>query len=118
VKALFEALGGTGFEPAVDEAIVREGAANLFRGIEGVGGRLWLTNHRLVFRPHALNVQSHVEVIPLTDVVRTEEVKNLWMLPNGLKIHTSDGRSLRFVLWGRRAWREAIEAAKSTALSN
>lgn len=51
-----------------DENLIRDGAANLQRGIETVGGWLYLTTRRLVFEAHALNVQSGATVIPLRDV--------------------------------------------------
>ena len=38
-----------------DEWLLREGLANLFQGWNSVGGWLYLTNQRLVFRPRALN---------------------------------------------------------------
>jgi len=50
------------------EAIFKEGAANLQSGIETVGGRLSLTNRRLVFESHAFNVQTGATIIPLESV--------------------------------------------------
>ena len=38
------------------EVIIKEGAANLQKGIETVGGKLRLTNQRLLFKAHKLNV--------------------------------------------------------------
>lgn len=37
------------------EQIVKEGAANLQKNIETVGGKLCLTNQRLVFEAHKIN---------------------------------------------------------------
>lgn len=39
------------------------------RGWEGVGGRLYLTNRRLVFESHAINLQTGTTDIPLADIV-------------------------------------------------
>lgn len=40
------------------ERIIKEGAANLQKNIETVGDKLYLTNQRLVFEAHTLNVQG------------------------------------------------------------
>lgn len=37
------------------EMTVKEGPGNMQRGIETVGGRLYLTNMRVIFEAHALN---------------------------------------------------------------
>ena len=50
------------------EEILADVAANLFRGIEGVGGRLKITNRRLVFQPHAINLQRSPVDISLGDI--------------------------------------------------
>jgi hypothetical protein len=37
------------------EEILADVGANLFRGIEAVGGRLEITNRRILFEPHFFN---------------------------------------------------------------
>ncbi|MGO9770624.1 MAG: GRAM domain-containing protein [Roseiarcus sp.] len=95
------------------EKIVKEGVANLQRNVETVGGRLYLTNQRLVFETHKLNVQSGTKEIALSDV---QSLQPCWtkflgifpLFPNSLAIFTKDGTEYRFVLAGRRAWAAAI----------
>jgi len=41
-----------------NEQIIKQKAANLQKGIETVGGVLYLTNQRLVFEAHKINVQG------------------------------------------------------------
>ncbi len=99
------------------ETVLREGPANLQRGLETVGGRAWLTERRLVFEPHAVNVQTQVEAIPLAEIVSTalcwtKFLGFLPLFPNSLAVTTRDGRERRFVLFGRKAWREAIDAGR------
>lgn len=101
-----------------EEAILKTGAANLQRGIETVGGRLFLTNHRLIFESHAFNVQRGTTMIPLSDI---SFITNCWtkflnlipLLPNSLAVTTSHGQEHRFVLFGRDIWASAITKAKS-----
>lgn len=105
---------------APGETLIREGGANLQRGVETVGGHLALTDRRLVFEPHAFNVQSAVESVPLARVTSTELcwTKFLGLLPiapNSLLVRLDDGGERRFVLWGRASWQEAIEGARGRA---
>jgi hypothetical protein len=38
-----------------DDEILRQGHANYLTAVEGVGGRLFLTDRRLYFKPHIFN---------------------------------------------------------------
>ena len=42
-----------------DENILLESPANHCKGIEGVGGKLFLTNKKLIFKSHKFNIQNH-----------------------------------------------------------
>jgi hypothetical protein len=100
-----------------DESILKNGAANLQRGIETVGGRLYLTNRRLIFESHAFNVQRGATSIPLTDIL---SVTKCWtrffnlipITPNSLAVKTVQGHEHRLVLFGRDAWASAITNAR------
>ena len=97
------------------ETIIKEGAANLQKNIETVGGNLRLTNRRLVFKAHKLNVQGGVTELDLADV---QSCRPCWtkflglipMFPNSLAVYTKHGKEYRFVLFNRHAWAAAIEA--------
>jgi hypothetical protein len=100
-----------------DEDVIRDGMASIQRGIETVGGNLYLTTHRLVFESHALNIQTGNTIVPLGDI---EDVQTCWtkflglfpIFPNGLLVSTEKGKSFRFVLFGRTEWMNAILRAK------
>ncbi|WBB52452.1 GRAM domain-containing protein [Verrucosispora sp. WMMD573] len=77
--------------------------ANLWRGVESVGGRLTLTDQHLSFRAHALNVQTAPLNIPLQDIVATRKYRNLGLVPNGLAVTTRSGAEYRFVV-GKRSY--------------
>lgn len=83
------------------EQILADVVANLFRGIEGVGGRLKVTNRRVVFEPHAINLQKNPAEILLTDIAVVERRKTGFMIPNGMLIRTKGGVEYKFVVWGR-----------------
>jgi hypothetical protein len=100
-----------------DEEVIRDGRANLQRGIETVGGYLYLTTRRLIFEAHAFNVQSGRTVIPLRDI---EDASPCWtklfglvpIFPNSLAVFTTKGKTFRFVIGDRDGWRIAIREAR------
>ncbi len=101
-------------QPRENEQIIKSGAANLQKNVETVGGRLYLTNQRLIFETHAFNFQRGVTEIELSDVVST---RNCWTLflgfipifPNSLAVRVRSGQEYRFVLSNRGGWAKAIE---------
>ncbi len=92
-----------------NEKIIKEGAANHFQGLESVGGKLYLTNRRVVFNSHNLNIQIHQISIPFNKIKKVEKRMSLGIVPNGLLIKTIDGKEEKFVVWGRSKWRTLIE---------
>jgi hypothetical protein len=97
-----------------DETPLKDGAANLQRGIETVGGWLYLTNRRLVFESHAFNIQTGATIIPLASITGarkcwTKFLNLIPIFPNSVAVSTKEGKEYRFVTFGRQAWIEAIE---------
>ena len=99
------------------EQVVKEGGANLQKYIETVGGKLCLTNQRLVFEAHKINVQGGTTPVELSDI---QSLRLCWtkflglipVFPNSLAVFTRQGIEYRFVLFGRQAWATAIEAQR------
>ena len=102
---------------APGEHVVHQGLANHFKGIEGVGGKLYLTNQRLRFQSHTLNVQVHDESYPLDLITNVEPARTLGLIPNGLLVTLADGRRERFVVHHRKAWVSAIAEARRGLLA-
>lgn len=105
-------------ELETNEQIIKEGSASLQRGVETVGGKLYLTNDRLVFESHALNIQTGVTAVALGDVTQTTlcwtRFLNLFpLVPNSLAITTAQGNEYRFVLFGRASWKHAIDSQRT-----
>lgn len=96
------------------ERLLKEGPVNHFRRGEGVGGYLYLTEGRLLFRSHGFNVQDHELSIPLEDVLEVRACMTAFVVPNGLRISIARGTE-RFVVEGRRSWIDAIRDAQSAA---
>ena len=98
------------------ETLLKESAANLQRGKETVGGRLFLTSERLVFMAHKFNIQRGTTEIAIGEIIDTEPrwTKFLGLVPlfpNSLAIRTRDGTEFSFVLAGRSVWADVIKDA-------
>lgn len=91
------------FDPEVDETILFETGANHFKG-EGVGGKLYLTNKRLVFKSHKFNVQNHKLSIRLSDIDKVVRYKVLGLVGNGLSVTTKDNKIEKFVVQQIEEW--------------
>lgn len=77
--------------------------ANLFRGIEGVGGKINVTNEEVVFNAHKLNIQRESVVINIEDIKNIQKRNTLFIVPNGLKIKLNSGEEFKFVVSKRSA---------------
>ncbi|AKG04447.1 hypothetical protein AAV35_006375 [Salimicrobium jeotgali] len=72
--------------------------ANLKRGLEYVGGRLKITNEKLYFYPHFLNIQKRKLVIAINEIKTVNKGRILGISPNGVVIHLKDGTSHKFTI--------------------
>src|SRR5262249_2058735 len=70
------------------EVLIKQGPANHLRRMEGVGGWLYLTEQRLLFRSHRFNIQNHELSIPLGDILEVQARATAWIIPNGLLVVT------------------------------
>jgi hypothetical protein len=95
-------------ETSEGEIVVKEGGANHFRGKEGVGGKLVLTDRRLIFKSHKFNVQNHKTDFDLKDVEKLQATKTLNILENGLTIELANREKHKFVVDEPKEWIEKI----------
>jgi hypothetical protein len=96
-----------------EEQLLHDGPANHFLNGEGVGGWLFLTRERLLFRSHPYNLQPHELSIPLEAIAEVQPVRTAMVLPNGLRLVTHSGREERFVVEARLKWCDEIVRAQS-----
>ncbi len=92
------------------ERLLKQGPANHFRRGEAVGGYLYLTDARLLFRSHRFNIQNHELSIPLQNIRDARPCMTAFVVPNGLRVVT-DRDTERLVVEDRRSWAEAIRSA-------
>ena len=103
----------TKIETEPDENILFQTFANHFKGAEGVGGRLYLTNKRLVFKSHKLNIQNHELAINLTEITNINRYKKLGFINNGLTIISNDNKVNKFVVEQASEWTKKIKLTKN-----
>jgi hypothetical protein len=97
-----------------NENIVRQGAANLQKNIEPVKGKLYLTETKLIFEAHGLNVQRGTTHINLKDIAVVEKgwsklLGIVPVVPNALKITMKDGKVYRFTCYWPSRWKDAVK---------
>jgi hypothetical protein len=90
------------------ETILKEGGASHAKGIETVGGHLWLTNLRLFFQSHAINIQLHAESFPLQEITF---IQPHGVVPTWMYVTLRNGRREKFVVFGREEWISRITGA-------
>lgn len=91
-----------------NEKIEIEGPANLFRGIEGVGGKIYLTDRKLIFKSHKINIQKGQTDIEYKNIKEITERKPAKFIDNGIRITTIDNKEYDFVVNERDVWIEKI----------
>lgn len=94
----------TMIETDPDEYLLFETPANHFKGIEAAGGKLYLTNKRLIFKSHKFNFQNHQLSIGLTDINNVTRYKTLGMVNNGVVVTTVNGMKEKFVVEQVEEW--------------
>jgi hypothetical protein len=95
------------------EETIKVGPASYKKGLANVGGRLTLTDKRLVFKPHALNLGGREQSYPLEDLGAILFPNTMFFIPNGLTLVLKDGRRERFVVYARKEWLEKIKDARA-----
>ena len=94
----------TKIEISPGETMVFQTLASHFRGIEAVGGKLYLTDKRLIFKSHKLNIQNHELIINLSSIIHVSKAKSLGLISNRLIIQTSPKEKEKFVVEKLDEW--------------
>ncbi|MBD3630854.1 GRAM domain-containing protein [Cyclobacterium sp.] len=110
---LFNALAGKVFakmggniHPVLEatEKIEKEAPATLFKGLEGVGGKLFLTNKRVIFKSHQLNIQRGQTDVDLSSISGIEKrMVNKWGNAR-MVVQTKDGMEYQLVVYEPELW--------------
>lgn len=95
---------GTKIDIDANETIIFVTGANHFKGAEGVGGKLYLTTKRLVFKSHSFNIQNHELSISLSQIGKVDRYKTLGITNNGLAVTTTNNTIERFAVQQPDQW--------------
>jgi len=95
------------------ETVIYQTPANHFKSVEAVGGSLCLTDIRIIFKSHKLNIQNHELSILLTDVNLVDRYKTLGMINNGLAVHLHNGVTEKFVVDKANQWITHFDRTKN-----
>lgn len=95
-----------------DELPIRSGFANMYYSImRSDGGRLLLTNQRLIFCAHALNINPNIYwELSLNDINRANLGLNL-LISQRIQIFDKADKETTFVVYGGKAWLHEIDCA-------
>ena len=96
-----------------DEQVIKEAGANHFKGAEGVGGKLVLTNKRLIFKSHRFNVQNHQQEFPVEKIVRLKTAKTVAFFQNAIILELEGNSVHKFVVDEPKEWVEIVYDQKS-----
>ena len=106
----FTSTIGNNIKPELEEneEIEVKGPANLFRGMEGVGGKMFITNKHIIFKSHKINIQKGQTNIPYEDITEISKRKTAKIIDNGIRIKTNTGKEFDFVVNEREKWLEKL----------
>lgn len=91
------------------EAIIKQGKANRARILAAQGGELTLTNKRLIFVSHGMNVGEGTISVNLDEVMTYGKAFTFSIffpipIPNAFKVVLKNGSMYKFTVSGRSKW--------------
>lgn len=101
----------------VKEEVIFQGAANMqYQGVGSVlghnkGGQLTLTDKRLIFKAHVLNIGQKEYVVPLQNIKFAQDTFHiLTPTPNMIQVELQSGEVYKFVVKGKEkdTWKNLI----------
>ncbi len=76
-------------------------SANLFRGLESVGGKITFDEVGLTFKSHLINVQRGETRIEYSQISTINKRNTLGIVPNGMSVITKNNIKYDFVINSR-----------------
>lgn len=96
------------------EEPIRSGVANLYYGPTSTdGGKLYLTNQRLVFIAHKVNLNPNVQWEIGLQEIQTITVKRNLIVSQHILVETVNGEEKIFVVYNGKKWINEILNAKA-----
>jgi hypothetical protein len=95
------------------EEIIGKFGASLCLGIVKMGGRITLTNQRVLFEPNKMTPQSTALAIPLSAIESVVPSNSLGIVPDCIIIRCHSGEKHRFYVWGRKRIISMLQECRS-----
>jgi hypothetical protein len=92
------------------EEILKQGIGNHQVKIESVGGRLYLTNQRLIFKSHSFNRNVHDVGYSFENIINIMPRLFMNFFPIGFNIILFGGKLEKFFVGHHKDWIAEIEA--------
>lgn len=86
------------------EEIIYDGGANHIKGKEGVGGKLFITNKRILFVSHKFNIQNGTTSINPVDVNSVDKTKLAKIFNSGIVLTLKDNTTYKFSVNNQEEW--------------
>ena len=99
-----------------NETLIKEYGANLYRGKEGVGGKIALTNKSVIFKSHKVNIQTGETLIPIQDISGFKVKNRIFNLSNNELILNTTEKDYRFIIQGRDELMEELKSLNPSLL--
>jgi hypothetical protein len=101
------------------EKQIMEGKANKSGWYGSRGGKLILTNQRLLFVDHGFNIRQGGDAISLKDIMSVEPSITFLLvmpipMPTSIKIRTQSGSVNKYIVTKRKKWVEEITKVMNT----
>jgi hypothetical protein len=100
---------GITIDLAHDERVLLEAPANHLLKHEGVGGKLWLTDKRLVFKSHKLNFQNHEQSFALHELSAIKKEEKLKL---GFRLELLNKDVHKFIVDSPSEWISTLESRR------
>ena len=85
-----------------EEELLGKFGADLYKGIRSIGGRLILTNRRVMFEPNSFNIGSKTLEIPIETIKKVFPSKLFGFIPTAMTIRCYSGEDYVFYVWRRK----------------
>ena len=100
-------------EIEADENIIHESGASC----KTVGGKLFLTNKRLIFKSHKFNIQNHEFSMNLDEIVKVNRYRNIGIINNGVSILCKNDKTEKLIVEEPEKWIETLDSIISIKTS-
>jgi len=90
------------------ERLLYENSANLLRKFKAIGGKLMVTDQRVIFETDALDLETGLISVTYKKIKKVKSVNTLMVIPNGIELELKSRDKFRFAVWKRKELLELI----------